>query len=635
MIGGIYLKKRVISIVMILVLALCILPLNAAAGTLSNFLKSKTYATGQFSDVSNQWFAPFVQTSFEYSLMEGTSPTTFSPEKNLTIGEAVKLAACLHSVYNTGTTSFAKGITPWYQPYVDYALSNGIIQANYSNYTAYATRSDMAVIFARALPAEAMTPINKIDDNTIPDVSNSYTYGAAVYTLYRAGILSGSGDNHAYNPNNNITRAEVATIVAHMAGVNRTSFTISSTELSKTEIAAKCSPAVFYIEVYDQKGAILGSASGFFISSSGLAVTNYHVIDGASSAKITTKDLKTYVVAGVYDYSITNDLALLQINGSGFPFLATGDSTALQTGADIFAIGYPRGIDQTFTDGTVTNAAHILGGVSVILNNAQISPGSSGGALVNTKGQVIGVTSGSYTETQNVNYAVPIHLTQGMKQTNYVPLSSIAQTPKLTVTAAPTTVSVAKGAQTTLTATASSDNFDSISYVVEDKSIVSCSWGSWNGNSIPLMMTGLKAGTTTLYIGLLDASDNMLAETSVSVTVIGSGSTTVGYYAGYYPIPDFGSFTGTPLYDSWYDPSTDGMGYYYENDLIPMNPVDYVTGYANLLTNAGCVYSDSFTNDDGFTVLVYEYGPSNLNIMYGLTYNNGVYYMMILIIPID
>jgi hypothetical protein len=210
-------KKRVVSVLMIIVLLAGVLSVNAlAAGGLSNFSKVRTYS-GQFTDVpSSQWYADEVQLVYEYGLIDGLTQTTFCPDENLTIAQAVKLAAVLHSIYNTGTSTLANG-DPWYQTYADYALENGIIPTGYSDYNATATRADFAVIFSGALPTEALTAVNNISSGAIPDVSFSDLYGPAVYLLYRAGILTGSGDDHAFHPNDSIKRSEVSAIVARMA----------------------------------------------------------------------------------------------------------------------------------------------------------------------------------------------------------------------------------------------------------------------------------------------------------------------------------------------------------------------------------------------------------------------------------
>lgn len=222
-------KTRILAFLLVVILALFILPLTAlASGSLSNFSKDYIYAAGQFKDVPiAEWYADEVRLAYEYGLVNGTTPTTFSPGQDLTIAEAIKFAACLNEIYNTGALTLKNDKNIWYQSYVDYALSHGIITP-YPNYSAYAARSDMAVIFANAMPDEALVPINSIADNAIPDVSINHSYSAAVYKLYRAGILSGVDDSHTYNPNSTITRAEVATIVARMADSNsRVPITIS------------------------------------------------------------------------------------------------------------------------------------------------------------------------------------------------------------------------------------------------------------------------------------------------------------------------------------------------------------------------------------------------------------------------
>ena len=128
---------------------------------------------------------------------------------------AIKLAACMHQLYKDGQVLIVPGGEPWYQTYVDYCKSVGIIKADYS-YGEKATRYGYMEIFANALPDDALKAINNVPDNSIPDVPSSESYAPAVYKLYRAGILQGSDAEHNCKPYDNIKRSEVAAILTRM-----------------------------------------------------------------------------------------------------------------------------------------------------------------------------------------------------------------------------------------------------------------------------------------------------------------------------------------------------------------------------------------------------------------------------------
>ena len=134
--------------------------------------------------------------------------------KSLTYAESIKLAACMHQLYTTGDVTLTNG-SPWYQSYVDYAKQNGIISEDY-DWNAPATRMGYMEIFANALPEDALKPINDIADGTIPDVPADHPQSAAIYKLYRAGILQGVDDAHNCKPESNIKRSEVAAILTRM-----------------------------------------------------------------------------------------------------------------------------------------------------------------------------------------------------------------------------------------------------------------------------------------------------------------------------------------------------------------------------------------------------------------------------------
>lgn len=173
----------------------------------------------KFVDVNTttgNWYYNDVLLAVQLGLINGTSDTTYNPNGKLNYAAAIKLAAVMHQRYtDSKVTLEPKPAADWYTPYVEYCKKNGIIDRDY-DLNADATRADYMTIFAKALPDEALPIINRIPDNAIPDVPMNADYAKAVYKLYRAGILVGTGSDHACTPKNEISRAEVACILTRM-----------------------------------------------------------------------------------------------------------------------------------------------------------------------------------------------------------------------------------------------------------------------------------------------------------------------------------------------------------------------------------------------------------------------------------
>ncbi len=169
-----------------------------------------------FKDVEEgEWYYSSVKEAYELGLVNGKdSVDTYKPNENMSYAEAIKLAACMHQRYTTGSVTLTNG-EPWYQNYVDYCRTNGIISKEYS-YTASATRVGYMEIFAKALPDEALEEINIIPKNSILDVPSDMAGAEGIYKLYKAGILAGADGLHNCNPNSNIKRSEVAAILSRM-----------------------------------------------------------------------------------------------------------------------------------------------------------------------------------------------------------------------------------------------------------------------------------------------------------------------------------------------------------------------------------------------------------------------------------
>lgn len=182
---------------------------------LALFLQGVVFADDlPFIDVSPEaWYYADVKTAYESGLINGRSATIFAPDENMTYAEAVKLAACMHQLKNDGKVTLTTG-EPWYATYVDYAKLYKLITGDL-DWDAKATRAGYMQIFAQVLPDLSDT-LNTIADGSIPDVPMSHKNAAAIYKLYRHGIVQGVDELHNCNPESNIKRSEVAAILTRM-----------------------------------------------------------------------------------------------------------------------------------------------------------------------------------------------------------------------------------------------------------------------------------------------------------------------------------------------------------------------------------------------------------------------------------
>jgi hypothetical protein len=193
--------------------------------------------------------------------------------------------------------------------------------------------------------------------------------------------------------------------------------------LSTEELFQIASPAVILVEIYDEEGHKRGLGSGFAVSSDGSVVTNYHVIRGASRATAKFGDGTFATVSGVVAYDPDHDVAVIKIQGASPPTLKLGNSDSLRVGDHVVAIGSPLGLQNTFSEGIVSA---LRGGL--VQMSAPISPGSSGGPVLNTAGEVVGISVATVTAGQNLNFAVPVNWAKRyLGQTSPRSLTEVAQ----------------------------------------------------------------------------------------------------------------------------------------------------------------------------------------------------------------
>lgn len=175
-----------------------------------------------------------------------------------------------------------------------------------------------------------------------------------------------------------------------------------------SEMATFLEPRSAIVHVFDSSGRRLGSGSAFFVNDNGLLVTNQHVIDGAARVSIITSDGKSHNVT-VLLFDERRDVAILKAPIRGNDFVSLGNSYYVQTGDVIYTYGSPLGITNTITAGLVSKSLSIINSQEFIQLSAPISPGSSGGMLVNEVGELIGITTANLTRGQNMNLAIPIN----------------------------------------------------------------------------------------------------------------------------------------------------------------------------------------------------------------------------------
>jgi len=175
---------------------------------------------------------------------------------------------------------------------------------------------------------------------------------------------------------------------------------------ASVEVAKKIFPSTVLIVTEDNQGVILGYGSGFLVKEN-IIVTNHHVINGASNGyvKFINED-EIYDIEGVLAHNENRDLAVLQISFSGKSNFISYATSPPEIGEEIYALGNPMGLEGTFSDGIVSGIRN-YDEATLFQITAPISPGNSGGPVVNSKSQLIGVATSFLAGGQNLNFAVP------------------------------------------------------------------------------------------------------------------------------------------------------------------------------------------------------------------------------------
>ena len=180
--------------------------------------------------------------------------------------------------------------------------------------------------------------------------------------------------------------------------------TYSMPQYSATELYNQSIKYVGEITTYDKSGKEESIGTGFVISSDGRIVTNYHVIHGGYSAKIRLNGT-TYDISSVLAYDADIDLAVLKINTQGLtPAIVC--KNPISAGETVYAMGSSRGMTNTYSQGIVTYANRVVDGVSYVQHDVSVTNGNSGGPLINSYGDVVGINAWTISNSQNLNFAI-------------------------------------------------------------------------------------------------------------------------------------------------------------------------------------------------------------------------------------
>ncbi len=188
---------------------------------------------------------------------------------------------------------------------------------------------------------------------------------------------------------------------------------VESRGQSISALVRQHSPAVVMLEVLDTQGREVGQGSGFIVTSGGAIITSLHVVRGAASVRVRMPGGESYLTSDLVAIDEQKDIAILRIIAEKLPTAILGDSEKVEPGDPVIVISSPEGLQNSISTGIISGMRRLTD-YRVFQITAPIGEGSSGGAIFDAGGRIIGIATYVLRSGQNINFAIPINYARGL-----------------------------------------------------------------------------------------------------------------------------------------------------------------------------------------------------------------------------
>ncbi len=499
-----------------------------------------------------------IETLETLGLVRGTG-NGFEPERTATRAEAVTMLVRLlgreaAAEKEIGRCPFADG--GWASPYITYAYKNGLVIGQRAGWFGSETPVQIRDYLTMLLRALGYSTAN-----------GDFSWSGSIAFADSIGLTHGEYTAQTEMLREDLALMSYTALTLKLKNSDRTLIeqlyldgAVSASDLKATRLSAALSAgktdytaaeihemsadAVVMLELFREeedftKEKPSSHASAFFVTADGAALTSWHALDGVAHARAITLDGRRFDVSGVLWYDVLRDIAVIRISRTDtegnsvrfFPYLDIGDSDAVYNGEPVVTVSNAPSRQDSVTDGIISSRNRIVDDpdYAVLQFTAPISPGSSGGPLLNMHGEVVGVLYGSFVGGDSMYLAVPVNCLPAdaliCAEHSFEEAKAMEEEKKAAASlqASETEVKLKVNESTEVLITHDCPRPVTIRYEIDDTDIVVCEWGNFSSKfSVPLSIYGLSRGETDVKIMFADGTANEDACVTIHVTVTGT-----------------------------------------------------------------------------------------------------------------